>query len=46
MDEKKEKKSTSYRAGEVFAWILMLSLSALVVTGAAAVCFRVWNWIL
>lgn len=45
MDEKKVK-SAGYKAGEIFAWILMISLGAIVLTGAAAVCYRVWNWIL
>lgn len=46
MEEKKVKKNAGYRAGELFAWIIMISLGAIVLTGAAAVCYRVWSWIL
>lgn len=50
MEEKEEKKSPSYKAGykagEIFAWVVMICFAAIVVTGTAAVCYRVWNWIL
>lgn len=44
--EEKKVKTAGYRAGEIFAWVMICCFSAVVITGTAAMCYRVWQWIL